>query len=185
MGLNLKFVDASDRFFSALKGIIDPEEKRRIIGELFTRIFEEEAEKEGIDTLVQGTIAPDWIESGDRLRDTIKSHHNVGALPSDVKLRIVEPARVPEFGKVDLVIDREHELFSGVPKQSVVWSSHNDEVTIVPKNFDTLAHSATCKVQALTHRNRPIFGLQFHPEVEHTEYGVQIFKNFVRICESG
>lgn len=93
MGLNLRFVDASDRFFSALKGVVDPEEKRRIIGELFIRIFEEEAEKEEIDTLVQGTIAPDWIESGDQLRDTIKSHHNVGGLPRDISLRIVEPLR--------------------------------------------------------------------------------------------
>ncbi|HID25309.1 MAG TPA: glutamine-hydrolyzing GMP synthase subunit GuaA [Thermoplasmata archaeon] len=93
MGLNLRFVDASDKFFSALKDVVDPEEKRRIIGELFIRVFEETAEKEEIDTLVQGTIAPDWIESGDQLRETIKSHHNVGGLPQDIKLRIVEPLR--------------------------------------------------------------------------------------------
>lgn len=95
----------------------------------------------------------------------------------------VEPAVVPEFGKVDLIIEKEHELFSGVPRQSVVWSSHNDEVTVVPEGFDVLAHSEGCEVQAIAHKKRHIFGLQFHPEVEHTEYGVHIFKNFVKICE--
>ena len=93
MGLNLRFVEAGKRFFDALKGVVDPEKKRKIIGELFVRIFEEVAEKESIDTLIQGTIAPDWIESGDQLRDTIKSHHNVGGLPRDLKLKLVEPLR--------------------------------------------------------------------------------------------
>ena len=95
----------------------------------------------------------------------------------------VEPAVVPEFGRVDLIIDKKHELFSEVPRKSVVWSSHNDEVTLVPEEFDVLAHSNACEVQAIAHREKPIFGLQFHPEVEHTEYGVQVFKNFVKICE--
>lgn len=93
LGLNNRFVDASERFFNALKGIIDPEKKRKIIGELFIRIFEEVAEEEEVEHLVQGTIAPDWIESGDQLRDTIKSHHNVGGLPKDIKVKIVEPLR--------------------------------------------------------------------------------------------
>lgn len=91
--LNYRFIDAKERFLEALKGVKDPERKRKIIGELFIRIFEEFAEKEGIEYLVQGTIAPDWIESGDKLRDTIKSHHNVGGLPKNVKLKIVEPLR--------------------------------------------------------------------------------------------
>ncbi len=91
----LKFirVDAEERFLEALKGIIDPEEKRKIIGELFIKIFEEVAEKEKAEYLIQGTIAPDWIESGGGLRDTIKSHHNVGGLPSMLRLKIVEPLR--------------------------------------------------------------------------------------------
>lgn len=93
IGIRLNYLDASDRFFEALKGVIDPEEKRKIVGELFIRIFEEFAEKHGIDYLIQGTIAPDWIESGDQLRETIKSHHNVGGLPENVKLKIVEPLR--------------------------------------------------------------------------------------------
>ncbi|HDO19568.1 MAG TPA: GMP synthase subunit A [Thermoplasmatales archaeon] len=95
----------------------------------------------------------------------------------------VEPAVVPEFGKVELIIDKEHPIFSNVPKRSIVWTSHNDEVTLVPECFDVLAHSEGCDVQAIAHKEKPIFGLQFHPEVEHTEYGIQIFRNFVKICE--
>jgi len=93
LGIKLYYLDESDRFFEALKGVVDPEEKRKIIGELFIRIFEEFAERHGIEYLIQGTIAPDWIESGDELRETIKSHHNVGGLPENVKLKIVEPLR--------------------------------------------------------------------------------------------
>jgi GMP synthase (glutamine-hydrolysing) len=93
MGLNSLFVDASKEFYSALKGIDDPERKRKIIGEKFIRVFEKVAKKEKIQYLVQGTIAPDWIESGGDLRDTIKSHHNVGGLPKDMNLKLVEPLR--------------------------------------------------------------------------------------------
>lgn len=93
IGIKLECVDASERFLDSLKGVTDPEEKRRVIGELFVRIFEDFAEERGIEYLVQGTIAPDWIESGDRLRDTIKTHHNVGGLPKDLKLKVVEPLR--------------------------------------------------------------------------------------------
>ncbi len=93
LGLNLTVVYAAERYFEALAGVTDPEEKRHIIGELFIRIFEEEQRKVGAKYLVQGTIAPDWIESGGGVRDVIKSHHNVGGLPEDVDLIIVEPLR--------------------------------------------------------------------------------------------
>ena len=93
MKLNYRFIDASDMFFKSLKGILDPEKKRKIIGENFIRIFEKIAKDEKIEYLVQGTIAPDWIESGDDFRDTIKSHHNVGGLPKNMKLKIIEPLR--------------------------------------------------------------------------------------------
>ena len=71
----------------------EPEQKRKVIGELFIRIFEDEQKKCGAKYLVQGTIAPDWIESGGGVRDTIKSHHNVGGLPEDMTLEVVEPLR--------------------------------------------------------------------------------------------
>jgi len=93
MGCNYRFIDARKDYFKILKGVVDPEQKRKIIGEKFIRIFEEVAEKEKVDYLVQGTIAPDWIESGGELRDTIKSHHNVGGLPENMKLKLIEPLR--------------------------------------------------------------------------------------------
>jgi GMP synthase (glutamine-hydrolysing) len=93
MDVKRKIIVAEERFFSALKGVIEPEEKRKIIGKLFIDIFEEEAEEFGAEYLVQGTIAPDWIESGGHLRDKIKSHHNVAGLPKGMTLKLVEPLR--------------------------------------------------------------------------------------------
>jgi len=93
LGVNVLVVDAKERFYQKLRGIFDPEQKRKIIGELFIRIFEEVARKEDAKYLVQGTIAPDWIESGGGLRDRIKSHHNVGGLPEKIEFEIVEPLR--------------------------------------------------------------------------------------------
>ena len=93
LGVKHKVVDASKQFYAGLKGVIDPEEKRKIIGELFIRVFENESKEYGGKFLVQGTIAPDWIESGGGLRDTIKSHHNVGGLPEDMDMVLCEPIR--------------------------------------------------------------------------------------------
>jgi GMP synthase (glutamine-hydrolysing) len=93
MGLNYRLIDARNDFHKALKKVIEPEEKRIIIGNLFISIFEKVAKEEKIKYLVQGTIAPDWIESGGDLRDTIKSHHNVGGLPENMNLELVEPLR--------------------------------------------------------------------------------------------
>ena len=84
---------AADEFFHALKGVMDPEEKRKIIGNKFIELFEREAATFGAEFLIQGTIAPDWIESGGQLRDSIKTHHNVAGLPAQMKLKLVEPLR--------------------------------------------------------------------------------------------
>jgi GMP synthase (glutamine-hydrolysing) len=92
-GVRYQVVDAAERFLGELDGISDPEEKRRRIGRSFIRLFEAEAAKAGTDRLVQGTIAPDWIESGGSGRDTIKTHHNVGGIPKDSALTLVEPLR--------------------------------------------------------------------------------------------
>jgi GMP synthase (glutamine-hydrolysing) len=92
--MNLVYVDAVDRFLGRLAGVSDPEEKRKIIGSEFIRVFEEEAGKLGeIEFLVQGTIYPDVIESGTATAATIKSHHNVGGLPEDLEFSLVEPLR--------------------------------------------------------------------------------------------
>ena len=86
---NLVYVEAIDRFLDKLKGVSEPEQKRKIIGAEFIRVFEEEARKlEGIEFLAQGTIYPDIVESG-----PVKAHHNVGGLPEDMKFELVEPLK--------------------------------------------------------------------------------------------
>ncbi len=91
---NLIYVDASERFLGKLENVVDPEQKRKIIGGEFIRVFEEEARKlEGIDFLGQGTIYPDIIESGTKTAKMVKSHHNVGGLPEDLKFELVEPLK--------------------------------------------------------------------------------------------
>ena len=92
-GVKLLVVDASALFFSRLKGASEPEKKRKIIGKAFIDVFEKEAKKTKAKFLVQGTIAPDWIESGGGSRDTIKSHHNVGGLPKKMGMSLCEPLR--------------------------------------------------------------------------------------------
>jgi len=97
LGVNLIHVDAQERFLERLAGVDDPERKRKIIGEEFIRVFEQEAERlPDVGFLVQGTLYSDVIESGGdgRAADTIKSHHNVGGLPEDLGLELVEPLRM-------------------------------------------------------------------------------------------
>jgi GMP synthase (glutamine-hydrolysing) len=88
-----------------------------------------------------------------------------------------------EFGKMEVTVDKADGVLVGVPEKTTVWESHNDEVSVVPSDFVVLAHSEGCAVQAMMHRRRPLFGLQFHPEVEHTVHGQTVFQNFLSICE--
>lgn len=94
LGMNLIYVDATERFMAKVAGVTDPETKRKAIGEEFIRVFEAEANKLGqIDFLVQGTVYPDVIESGTETAAVIKSHHNVGGLPKDIQFSLIEPLR--------------------------------------------------------------------------------------------
>jgi GMP synthase (glutamine-hydrolysing) len=97
LGMNLVMIDARERFLARLAGVIDPEQKRRIIGDEFIRVFEEQAERLGqIDFLTQGTLYPDVIESATAETKTaqkIKTHHNVGGLPADLRFKLIEPLR--------------------------------------------------------------------------------------------
>ena len=88
-----KLIDAKKVFLENLKGVTDPETKRKIIGKTFIDVFHQEAISYGATYLLQGTIAPDWIESGGQSRDTIKSHHNVGGLPENMGFKLIEPLR--------------------------------------------------------------------------------------------
>ncbi len=99
MDANLIYVDAVDRFLDKLKGVSEPEQKRKIIGAEFIRVFEEEARKlQGVDFLAQGTIYPDILESG-----PVKAHHNVGGLPDDLQFELVEPIRLLYKDEVRMV----------------------------------------------------------------------------------
>lgn len=110
LNINYKIIDGKKIFLENLKGVTDPEKKRKVIGKTFIDLFEREANEFGANVLVQGTIAPDWIESGGGLRDTIKSHHNVGGLPEKMGIKIYEPLR-------DLYKDEVRKLASyyGIP----------------------------------------------------------------------
>lgn len=95
----------------------------------------------------------------------------------------IGPGTVPEFGKVYLEISDHEDLFKDIPDMISVWASHNDEVKTIPKDFQITARSADCPVEAVRSLKRPVFGVQFHPEVEHTEHGSQIFENFLHIVK--
>ncbi|GHP14570.1 GMP synthase [glutamine-hydrolyzing] [Lentilactobacillus fungorum] len=115
-GLNIIKVDAQDRFLSKLKGVVDPEKKRKIIGNEFIQVFNDEARKlDGIDFLAQGTLYTDVVESGTDTAQTIKSHHNVGGLPEDMKFKLIEPLNT-------LFKDEAREIGEklGMPEQ-LVW----------------------------------------------------------------
>ncbi|WAA13843.1 glutamine-hydrolyzing GMP synthase [Fervidibacillus halotolerans] len=114
--MNVIKVDAKDRFLSKLKGVTDPEQKRKIIGNEFIYVFDDEAKKlSGIEFLAQGTLYTDIIESGTQTAQTIKSHHNVGGLPKDMKFKLIEPLKT-------LFKDEVRELGTslGIPEE-IVW----------------------------------------------------------------
>jgi len=117
--MNINYVDASERFLKRLKGVTDPEKKRKLIGEEFIAVFEEEATKIGkVDFLAQGTLYPDVIESassGSRAAAKIKTHHNVGGLPAKMTLQLLEPLRYLFKDEV-----REVGLALGLPEE-MVW----------------------------------------------------------------
>jgi GMP synthase (glutamine-hydrolysing) len=90
------------------------------------------------------------------------------------------PAELPEYGLSRLKVMVEDDLFKGLPKEFLVWESHNDEVKDAP-DFVILAMSDNCRIQAVKHVKKPFYGVQFHPEVNDTEHGSQILKNFVDV----
>ncbi len=94
----------------------------------------------------------------------------------------VSPAIHPEFGKVEITVLEEDSILKGVSRKFFAWESHNDEIKEVPSGFELLASSETCGVQAMANKNINRYALQFHPEVEHTQFGRSIFKNFLELC---
>jgi GMP synthase (glutamine-hydrolysing) len=95
------------------------------------------------------------------------------------------PADAPEYGAAEIkLIGGGGLIFEDTPEIQQVWESHNDEVTVVPDGFRTTASSESCAIQAMENEAGNRFGLQFHPEVDHSEFGRKMFENFVKICES-
>lgn len=95
---------------------------------------------------------------------------------------ITGSAESPEYGEAKVEITEKDPLFREVPSEIIVWESHNDEVKELGDKLNLLARSESCPVQAFRHKEKDFYGLQFHPEVDHTEHGDKIFKNFVEIC---
>ena len=88
----------------------------------------------------------------------------------------------PEFGGVRVYVDREDTILRGVPREFTAWESHNISVIKPPRDFEVIAHSNTTPVEAMVNEGIGRFGVQFHPEVRHTEYGTTIIRNFLELC---
>lgn len=96
----------------------------------------------------------------------------------------VKSAQYPEFGLTEINVIHYNELFKDLPSKFSVWESHTDEVVRIPENAEIIASSEKCKVEAITIKGKKIYGVQFHPEVEHTKYGKIIIKNFLDIVSN-
>lgn len=93
----------------------------------------------------------------------------------------VEKGKSAEYGTGEIDIDADGVIFKGIPRRIKAWVSHFDQVVDLPGGFEALAHSETCAIEAMRHKERPIFGVQFHPEVWHTEHGEDILRNFLSV----
>ncbi|KJE49675.1 MULTISPECIES: GMP synthase subunit A [Acidiplasma] len=95
----------------------------------------------------------------------------------------VSKAVHPEYGKKEVNFYSKGSIFYDIPEKIIVWENHNDEIKSISDDYIICASSDTCRVQAFYHKSRDIFGVQFHPEVNNTEYGTEIFKNFIERCK--
>lgn len=93
-------------------------------------------------------------------------------------------AEIESYAQIELEILDNETLFEGIGDTLKVWASHKDEVITLPDNFQILAKSTKCDIEAMKHKEKPIFGIQFHPEVQHTPRGGEIFENFYKICKN-
>ena len=95
----------------------------------------------------------------------------------------VERGSAAEYAQTEITIEKENDLFKNIEKKLIAWTSHKDEVTELPVDFECLASSGICKFEAVKHKKKKIYGVQFHPEVNHTPGGEEILKNFLGVCE--
>jgi GMP synthase (glutamine-hydrolysing) len=96
----------------------------------------------------------------------------------------VGAAGIESYAKIEINILKENDIFRGLGPSMEVWASHKDEVRTLPEDFEVLATSSICDIEAMKHLERPLYGIQFHPEVYHTQKGPQLFENFYEVCKS-
>lgn len=93
-------------------------------------------------------------------------------------------AGIESYAKIEINIIEENDIFKGLGESMRVWASHKDEVKKLPSNFKILANSSICNIEAMKHNEKPLYGIQFHPEVYHTENGPQLLNNFYDVCKN-
>jgi GMP synthase (glutamine-hydrolysing) len=157
----------------------------------------EKFETMGADALVMGG-GPQSVRSLDTLTDELR---DASYLMTKIKLPMLcicvthqlmattfggttNLAKKPEFGPVEVSVSDEDTILKGLRPRFTAWESHNDEIVAAPPGFNVLASSDNCSVQAMRHEKRNVFGVQFHPEVDHTTKGVDIFKNFLNVVRA-
>lgn len=96
----------------------------------------------------------------------------------------VGAAGIESYAKIEINILKENDIFKGLGPSMEVWASHKDEVRTLPEEFEVLANSSICDIEAIKHLEKPLYGIQFHPEVYHTQKGPQLFENFYEVCKS-
>jgi GMP synthase (glutamine-hydrolysing) len=94
----------------------------------------------------------------------------------------VRSAEIGEYAETEILVDEEDVILRGLKPSFRAWVSHKDEIVTLPGGFHPLAHSSTCRIEAMAHEGKSLYGLQFHPEVEHTPRGPEIFRNFLEAC---
>jgi GMP synthase (glutamine-hydrolysing) len=95
----------------------------------------------------------------------------------------VVPGSMGGYAEVDVNIVKEDDILKGLPPKFKTWASHMDQVSELPKGFETLARSNVCEIEAMKHLTRPLYGVQWHPEVVHTEHGQELLDNFIALCK--
>jgi GMP synthase (glutamine-hydrolysing) len=95
----------------------------------------------------------------------------------------VAPGAIGGYAEVQVEVVKENDILKGLPKSFKTWASHADQVVKLPKDFEVLARSNVCEIEAMKHINRPLYGVQWHPEVVHTEHGLKLLSNFIELCK--
>jgi len=94
----------------------------------------------------------------------------------------VEPGTIGGYAEVQVEVIKEDDILRGLPKTFKTWASHADQVVRLPQDFEALARSNVCEIEAMKHQTRPLYGVQWHPEVIHTEHGEKVLDNFIELC---